>query len=469
MACARCAVAPNWEDKVARTLIRNAIILTMDPEIGDLARGDVLIEDDRILRVGKRLRAGSAQIFDASRMIVMPGFVNAHLHSWQTGIRGIAGNWAIPQYLQLMHARIAPQFTAEDIYLANLVGALNQIANGATTIFDWCHNNATPDHTDGAIDGLAQSGIRAVFGHGSPKPDAAAGALPFTHIPHPRAEIARLAGGRLAGDGRITLAMAALGPDFSTFEVTEHDFRLAREFDILISAHVWGAPTRMNKDGYRRLAGKGLLGPDHNLVHGNYLGERELSLLVDHGVSVTVTPEVELQMSHGTPLTGRLRARGVRPSIGVDVESNISGDMFTVMRMTLQTQRALDNKAAARVKRGAAGALSITPREALEWATIEGARALRLDDRIGSLTPGKQADLIMIDADALNLFPVHNAIESVVFHANGANVDTVMVAGRILKKGGRLRYRGLADKKDRLRRSGRRILTKAGLPPFAPA
>ena len=449
---------------MAKTLIKNGWVVTLDPKLGDTRGGDILVEDDRIVRVGRRLRATDVKIVDANGMIIMPGFVNAHLHTWQTGIRGIAGNWSIPEYLGLMHAKIAPRFTADDTYIANLVGALNQISNGATTIFDWCHNNATPAHTDGAIAGLKESCIRAVFGHGSPKPDTKEGELPFTHIPHPRNEIERLRRGPFASDdGLMTLAMAILGPDFSTYEVTEHDFRLARELDLLVSAHTWGAPNRMNKDGYQKLARKGLLGPDHNLVHGNYLGDRELKLVVDHGVSVTVTPEVELQMSHGTPLTGRIRALGARPSTGVDVESNISGDMFTVMRMTLQTQRALDNKETAKKTKAPAQALTISPREALEWATIDSARALRLDHRVGSLTPGKQADIILIDTDALNLFPVHDPIESIVFHANGSNVDTVMVAGRVLKKAGRLRFRGLAEKKEHLAKSGRRILKGAGL------
>ena len=437
--------------------IRNAHVLSLDPAVGDLLKGDIVVEGGTISRIGRRLRASGARVIDASGMIAMPGFVNAHLHTWQTGIRGIAGNWSIRQYLETMHARIAPRYTAEDTYIANLVGALNQIACGATTIFDWCHNNATPAHSDAAIDGLEESGIRAVFGHGSPKPDADQGAPPFTHIPHPRSEIERLRKGRLSSDdARVTLAMAALGPDFSTYEVTEHDFRLAREYGILISAHTWGAPTRLNRNGYRRLAKKGLLGPDHNMVHGNFLGDAELRLLIDRGVSVTVTPEVELQMSHGTPLTGRLRALGARPSLGVDVESNISGDMFTVMRMALQTQRALDNKAAAKANGGAGPAIS--PREALEWATVEGARALGLEDRIGSLAPGKAADLILVDGSHINLFPVHDPVESVVFHANPSNVDTVMVGGRILKRGGKLRYRGLRDRQEALAESARRIL-----------
>lgn len=422
--------------------IRNAQILSLDPAIGDIPKGDIVVEGGGISRIGRRLRAPGATVIEASGMIAMPGFVNGHLHTWQTGIRGIAGNWSIRQYLEGMHARIAPRYTADDTYIANLVGALNQIACGATTIFDWCHNNANPAHSDAAIDGLEESGIRAVFGHGSPKPDASEGAPPFTHIPHPRGEIERLRKGRLSSDdARVTLAMAALCPDFSTIEVTEHDFRLAREYSLLVSAHTWGAPTRLNRNGYRRLAKQGLLGPDHNLVHGNFLGDAEL----------------KLQMSHGTPLTGRLRSLGARPSLGVDVESNISGDMFTVMRMALQTQRALDNKRAVRAN----GAVAISPREALEWAAIEGARALRLENRIGSLAPGKAADLILIDGSHINLFPVHDPVESVVFHANSSNVDTVTIGGGIVKRGGRPRYRGLRAKQEALAKSARRILGRA--------
>ena len=389
----------------------------------------------------------------------MPGFVNAHIHTWQTGIRGVAGNWSIPEYLNEMHARIAPRYTANDTYLANLVGALNQISLGATTVFDWCHNNATPAHSDGGVRGLKESGIRAVFGHGSPKPDAKKGALPFTHIPHPRSELERLRKSELSDDdGLVTLAMAALGVDFSTWEVTEHDFRLAKELNLLISTHVWGAPNRLNPDGYKKLAKLKLLDKRHNMVHGNYLSDDELKIVIDSGASVTITPEVEIQMGHGAPLIGRVRALGGKPSLGVDVESNISGDMFTVMRMALQPQRLLDNQVVAKATKAPAQKLSIKPREALQWATIDSARALGLDKKVGSLKPGKQADIILIDTNDLNLFPVHNPVESIVFHANGSNVDTVMVAGKILKQNKKLKFRGLDQKKEQLARSGRKIL-----------
>ena len=444
---------------MTQTLIKNGSIISMDRKVGDFDRGDILIEEDKIIKIARIIRAPNATVIDANGMIVMPGFVNAHIHTWQTGLRGIAGNWSIPEYLHGMHANIAPQYTANDTYLGNLIGSLNQISNGATTIFDWCHNNATPGHTDAAISGLQETGIRAVFGHGSPKPDAKKGQLPYTHMPHPRSELERLRKGVFASDAKlITLAMAALGPDFSTWEVTEHDFKLAKELDLIISAHVWGAPNRMNKDGYQKLAKMKLLGPNHNLVHGVYLSPSELKLIVDSGASITVTPEVELQMSHGVPLTGRLRELGVQPSIGVDVESNISGDMFTIMRMTMQTQRNLDNQLIAHKTKMPAQKLSIKPKEALAWATIESAKALRLDKKIGSLKPGKQADLILINKNDLNLFPVNNAVEAVVFHANGSNVDTVMIAGKIRKRNGKLTYREIEKKKALLARSSQRIL-----------
>ncbi len=444
---------------MTQILIKNGSIISMDRKIGDFDRGDILIENDKISKIARSVRAPKASMIDAKDMIVMPGFVNAHIHTWQTGLRGIAGNWSIPEYLHTMHANIAPRYTAHDTYLGNLIGALNQISNGATTIFDWCHNNATPSHTDAAIDGLVESGIRAVFGHGSPKPDAKKGQKPYTHIPHPRSELERLRKGFFSSNSKlITLAMAALGPDFSTWDVTKHDFTMAKDLDLIISAHVWGAPNRMNKDGYQKLFKMKLLGPNHNLVHGVYLSDKELKLIVDSGASVTVTPEVELQMGHGSPLTGRLRDLGVQPSIGVDVESNISGDMFTIMRMTMQNQRNLDNKRIASKTKIPAQKLSIAPKEALAWATIESAKALQLDKKIGSLKPGKRADIIFINKKDLNLFPVNNAIEAVVFHANGSNVDTVIINGKIMKRNGKIIYRGIEKKKALLARSSRRIL-----------
>ena len=444
-------------------LFKNASVISMDANIGELANGDVLIENDTISGVGKNLDAGHAKTIDASNFILMPGFVDAHLHTWQTGIRGIAGNWSITEYVRNMHANLATMYTPEDTYLGNLIGSLNQINCGVTSVLDWCHNNHTPDHSDAAIDGLEQAGIRALFCHGTPKPDPKDGALPYGEIPHPRSEIVRLRNQRFPSNGHIVnLGMAILGTDWSTYEVTTHDMKLAREFDLIVSSHIWGGPNGKNPDGVNRMAKDGLLSPNFNVVHGNYLTDEQLQLLGDAGSTITVTPEIELYMSHARPLTGRLRKIGMRPSLGVDVESGISGDMFTVLRMALQSQRMFDNLQADE-EGERLDSVSISPYEALQWATINGACVLGLEDKIGSITPGKQADLILIRTDDLNLFPVHDPIEAVVFQANPGNVDTVLIAGRFVKQNGQLSYPHLRQKMDALAASGERLLSNSAV------
>jgi cytosine/adenosine deaminase-related metal-dependent hydrolase len=442
-------------------LIKSGTIVAMDARVGDIGRGDVLIENDRIAEIAPRIDAGEAEVIDATRMIVMPGFVNAHIHTWQTALRGIAADWTIPEYLHNMHAGLAPSFTPEDIFISNLVGALNQLNAGVTTLVDWCHNNPTPAHTDAAIDGLAEAGIRAVFLHGSPKPDPKPGQPHFSEIPHPRGEIERLTKARFAGkNGRLTLGMAVLGPAYSTYEVSRHDLALAREMDMVCSMHVGGGQM-CTPDGFPRLVAEGLMGPRVNIVHGNNLGEDQLRPLVDHGASVTVTPECELQMGFGDCLTGRLRALGSAPSIGSDVESSLGGDMFTNMRMALQAQRNVDNKRVIAETRKAPERISITCREALEWATIAGARMVGLDRRIGSLAPGKQADIVLLRTDDLNMTPVIDPVHSIVLHAGPANVDTVFVAGRLVKRQASLLYRDLARRKSELVAASTALLARA--------
>ena len=448
---------------MVRTLIKAGTIVAMDDEVGDLRQGDVLIEDDRIAAVAPSLDAGDAAVIDASDMIVMPGFVNAHIHTWQTGLRGVAGDWTIPEYLHNMHAAIAPRFAPEDIRIANLVGALNQLNSGVTTMVDWCHNNPTPAHSDAAIDGLNEAGIRAVFLHGSPKPDPKPGQKHFSEIPHPRGEIERLARDRLPSkDALVTLGMAVLGPAYSTYEVSRADLALAREMGMLVSMHVGGGAMR-TPDGFPRLVAEGLVDGRMNIVHGNNLAGDQLRALVESGASVTVTPETELQMGFGPCLTGRLRALGSAPSLGSDVESSLGSDMFTNMRMALQAQRALDNDRVIEETGRAPERISIGCREALAWATINGAKMVGLDRRIGSIRPGKQADIVLLRADDLNLVPVVDPVRSIVLHAGIGNVDTVLVAGRVVKRGGTLLYRDLERRKAELNESSRRIVAGAGL------
>jgi cytosine/adenosine deaminase-related metal-dependent hydrolase len=448
-----------------RLLIQNATVITMDPQSGDLWPGDILIEGKQVAAIGPRINPADAEIFDGRAFIVIPGLVNAHMHTWQTGLRAISSNWTLLEYFRWVHAGLATRFLPDDIRIATLAGALNQLNCGTTTLVDWCHNNPTPAHTDAAIEGLRESGIRAAFFHGSPKPDPKPGEPHFSEIPHPRSEVERLLRGPFGSRNQLlTLGLAILGPHYSTLDVALHDFRLAREFGLVASMHQGGGPAKTPK-GWDVLEQEGLVGDFVNIVHGNDLSDDQLSRFVDRGVTFSVEPENEMAQGHGHPITGRLRKLGAAPSLGVDLESVISGDMLTVARIALSHQRALDN-AACRAATGAIPETSTIPvREALSWLTVQGARMLGMQDRIGSIAPGKQADLVFIRADALNLWPVHDPVATVVMQANLANIDSVMVAGEWRKRDGRLLFHDLDRVKAELSRSGSRILAELGWRP----
>ena len=448
-----------------RTLIKGAAIVSMDAAIGDLRSGDVLVEDDRIAAVAPSIAADDAALIDASHMLLLPGLINGHLHTWQTGLRGLAADWTVAEYMQAMHRGLATLFRPEDIHVANLMGALNQINNGATTLVDWCHNNPTPEHSDAAVRGLDDAGIRALFLHGSPKPDPKPGQRHFSEVPMPRAEIERFCKGRFASrDGLVTFGLAILGPYYSTYDVARADLAMAREFDLLASMHVGGG-TGLVPDGFERLLDDNLVDRHLTIVHGNDIAPDTVRRIVDRGGPFTVTAEIELQMGYGDPLTGILHAKKAPISIGTDVEPAVGSDLFTCMRLTLQHERnrgILETLArtGSRPQRA-----DLTCRDALSWVTMDAARVAGLDHRIGSVTPGKQADLLLLRTDALNMTPMHDLAGCAVMQAATANVDTVMIAGRTVKKGGRLLAPGLPEKLSALQRSGERILADfAALP-----
>jgi cytosine/adenosine deaminase-related metal-dependent hydrolase len=467
-----------------KLLIKNGCILSMDPAVGNLPKGDVLVVDGRIAEIGASIAATADEVIDADGQIVMPGLINAHIHTWQTALRGLGGDWAGSDYFKFFHATLAPRYTPEDTYIATLVGALAQIDAGVTTIFDWCHNNSTPAHSDAAVDALMESGIRAVFGHGTVKPQPKPGEPHFSQVPHPIAEIHRLRRDRLSSDeALVTLAMCILGPDYSTLDVSRQDFRAARELGLLSSSHVWGRSNRLVKEGYRTIAAEGLLGPDHNIVHGNYIEDDELRVIVDHGASVTSTAAIELRYHVREPLSGRVRRMGGAPSIGVDSEVSLRGDMFEVMRFALHAQRMFDNQETVRrIESGDDGVaadfvrnnlkvigtggspiekVSLKTAEVLDWATVNNASAVGLGGRTGSLTLGKQADIILLRRDHLHILSAQNPAEAVVYYAQSSDVDTVIIAGRKVKSGGRLVFPGLERKKRELLASADRLLQAA--------
>jgi cytosine/adenosine deaminase-related metal-dependent hydrolase len=445
---------------MTRTLIRGASIVTMD-EQGELREGDLLVQDERIAAIGPRIASDDAEVVDGRGCIVIPGLVNAHMHTWQTALRGLASNWTLLEYFGKMHAGLATVFTPDDIAIATLMGALNQLNCGTTTLGDWCHNNPTPEHNDAAIAALRQSGIRAAFFHGTPKPDPKPGERPFWETPHPRAEVERLLA-RHGGDPLLSIHAAVLGPHYATLAVALHDFRMARELGIIASLHQGGGAAR-TPDGWDRLEAEGLLGEHVNIVHGHALSDAQLERFCGLGMSFSAAAENEMSQGHGHPITGRLRRFGRAPSLGVDLESVQGGEMLAQARIALGIQRSLDNVAYREAHGTIPPTTTVTTREALSWVTVEGARMLGQANRIGTLAAGKQADLVLVRADTLNMQPVHDLVSTVVMQASLANIDSVMVAGRWKKRRGQLLDVELAPRLDALRASGERITRAMGL------
>jgi cytosine/adenosine deaminase-related metal-dependent hydrolase len=419
-----------------RVLIGGGYILTMDTGIGDLLPADVLVEDGRIVAVERSIDAEDCEVVDASSSIVIPGFVDTHRHTWETVLRGVAPDMSLGDYLPVVLGVFAPAYRAEDVYAANYLGSLEAIDAGITTLLDWSHINNTPEHSDAGIRGLQNAALRAVYCYGCPNTSLADWWLE-SNLKSP-VDIHRVRDQYFASDtGLITLAMGTRGPGFTTPEVVRHDWQLARDVGAPISVHVGMGPVAGRLSMVKRLHELGLLGDDTTYVHCNYLSDEELDLIAATGGRATVSPSVELVMGHGIPPTGRLLERGIRPGLGVDAVTTVPGDMFTQMRFAHAVQRGMAQDASFRANLDDCGPL-VTAREVLEFATIEGARVCGLADRTGSLTPGKQADLVLLKFDYTNTWPLIDPASTVVLQADTKNVDMVMVGGRFLKREGAL-------------------------------
>ncbi|GAA5032620.1 amidohydrolase family protein [Microbacterium fluvii] len=380
---------------------------------------DVLVEGEEIVQVGPGLVAADAEIVDCSERIVMPGLVNAHLHTWQTGLRSIGADWTLSEYLSNMHGTIAGLYRPADMRINGLAGALSLLAGGTTTVGDWCHGSADPEHSDAAIEGLKDSGIRGVFLHGTPYRAIRSGS---------RSELDRLID--TWHSDVITIGMAIRGPQLSPGWRAADDMRAAAERGIVASMHQSGG---VLKPAWRDVRDARLFGPLTNIAHGAGLDDEWLSYLVDAGATFTTTTENELGQGHGRPITARLLSWGTAPSLGTDTSAVVGDDLFSIARTALAIQRSADHEQHRRDTGIFAPTATVTARQALEWATVEGARALGLGDRVGRLEPGLQADLIVLDARAANLWPAHDAVAAALQSSFG-NVESVMVAGKWRKR-----------------------------------
>ncbi|MEV7387896.1 MULTISPECIES: amidohydrolase family protein [unclassified Streptomyces] len=431
---------------MSRILLRGAQVITMTPDRPDAEQVDILVDGDRIAAVHGNVEVVDAEVVDFSGRIIIPGLVNAHLHTWQTALRSVGADWTLMEYLTHLHGECVGHYTPDDMHISNLAGALNQINCGTTTVGDWCHNVLSPEHADAAVEGLAQAGIRAVFLHGTP--------YRAPEIPHPLAEIDRLLDGPVRDHALLTLGMALQGPQYSSAATAVADFQAGAERGLVVSMHQSGGEPA---PGWEAVRAAGLFSPLTNIVHGADLPDDWIKTLVEAGVTFTTTPENELGQGHGTPITGPLLHLGAAPSLGTDVDTVVPGKLLTAARIALAHQRSLDHAQHRQTTGMYANTPSVTAKQALAWATVEGAKALGLADQVGRIEVGLQADLVAIDARAFNLWPAHDPVATVL-HADIANIEAVMIAGRWRKLHHSLLATGLDDLKDQLHGSGERLL-----------
>ncbi len=425
--------AGDGPGKGQKILIRQGIVITMSEDSSDLTPGDVLIDGDRIAAVDHRIDAPDAFVIDAKNMIVIPGMIDTHRHTWQSTLHAVGPDWLLSDYFRVMRGVLGPVYRPEDLYAATYLGAMEAIDSGITTLVDWAHLMNSPAHADASVEALQDAGIRAVFAYGNSN----AGFQLPNSIRLDAADARRVRDQHFsASDDLVTMALAVRGPDYSEQDVWVDDFKTARDLGLPITVHVGSNGSYSYSVG--QLFKEKLLGPDVTHVHCVSLRADEYKMIADTGGTVSISVEAEMHLGCGATPLSRLLAKGIRPSISTDVPSVVSCDIFGALRMTLGahrgdlSQQMLDHPDKQTVSR-------LTTRDMLEFATLRGAAAAGLARKVGQLVPGMQADIVLVSYNRIGLFPLHNPTALVVMNATPADVDTVLIGGNIVKRNGKLR------------------------------
>lgn len=398
-------------------LIRNAFVMTMDRAVGDLPGTDVHIRAGRIAAVGPRIAAPAAQVIDGGGMIALPGLIETHWHVWTTLLRSMAGDRSEHGYFPTSRT-LGACYRADDMYVSARLALAEAIHSGITFVHDWCHNVRDPEFAESALRALREAGIRARFSYGTP-----AG--------HPHSETIDLADfrrlheqwQRYASGGLLSFGLAWRGAGGAA---PLRDYAAARELGLPVSVHANNFAA--SAGGIAALAAQGLLGPHVQVIHAIWSSPEEIRALAVSGASVSLSPFTELRIGFGMPLTGDFLAAGVPVGLSVDTPTLAgNADLFAIMK-------AVQNIENGRTR----NEFALSARRVLELATIEGARSMGIDSLVGSLVPGKRADLILVNTRQVNLGVFSEPAHLLVEAAQPANVDTVIVDGRILKRGGAL-------------------------------
>jgi len=457
-----------------RYVIRGGHVTSMDPAVGDFVKADVLVEGKKILAVGPNLHAGGAGEIDARGKIVMPGFVDTHHHQFETALRSFLANGVLindqsgsasanPSYFEYILLTFAPVYRPEDVYISELFGGLAQLDDGVTTVHDVSQIHHSPAHSDAAIRALFNTGRRAAFGYFE-----SAGGVAGNQYPQ---DAVRIKNQYFSSSDQL-VHMIMGGEVYLGDATADQSWTIGRQLDLQIAAHIL-SPFSIRPIFDRLAAGTGGnghigIGPDNLFIHMTGMSDTAWQRVKDVGAQVSIAFPIEMNMRHGMPPILRMQSLGMEPSLSSDVEVTMTADFFTQMRVCMNMQRMVVNQMVLDSPNGnqnlpdprnwelpqtaatvpgffpywptppAGIPAPLTTRDVLRFATINGAKHLRLDKKTGSLTPGKEADIIILDAEAINVAPLNNVPGAVVSLMDRTNVETVIVAGKVRKWKGKL-------------------------------
>jgi cytosine/adenosine deaminase-related metal-dependent hydrolase len=410
-------------------VIRDAYVMTMDGALGDIAGGSVHVRNGAIAAVGKDLKAPGAAVIDGRRCIVLPGLVDTHWHMWTTFLRSMAGDKAVDGYFPVT-TRYGQAMEPIDMYRSTRLAAAEAINTGLTTVGNNCHNVRSHDHAVADMRGVAETGVRCRWSYG-----------PYRGMPAgTRIDLADVEGlhrdwDKYSNGGLLSLGLAwggiPTGPDAakSTVEMdgARKEFDTARRLGIPIAVH-WASRENTPPGQTEALARGNFLGKDVLLIHMLATSPAEMKLVAAAGSPISVSPGSELRIGYGGTKATEFMDAGILVAVSVDtVPLTGSANFFGILKLLRNAENAK-----------AFNEFKLTARRALEMGTIDGARALGLDSQIGTLTPGKRADVIMVRTDGLDMGVFTDPAHMLVEAAEEADVDTVVVDGRILKRGGKL-------------------------------
>jgi 5-methylthioadenosine/S-adenosylhomocysteine deaminase len=476
--------APSDTGKPGRRyLIRGGSVMSMDPSVGDFPEADVLIEGKKIVAIGKNLQVGGATPIDARGKIVMPGFIDTHHHQFETVLRSFLADGVLindgsgspsgsTTYFEFILLTFAPVYRPQDVYINELFGGLSQLDDGVTTVHDVSQIHHSPQHSDAAIQALFDTGRRAAFGYFESAGAAILGTNPGNKYPVDATRIKQQ--WFSSSDQLVTMIMG--GEVY--LEGYEKAWQIGRQLGLQVAAHILSPfgirPTldllAQGKGGDSGTLG---LGPDNLFIHMTGMSDLGWNGVKNAGAQVSVAFPIEMNMRHGDPPIIKLQSLGMEPSLSVDVECTMTADFFTQMRVAMNMQRMVVNQMV--LEQGAFEFPSqwptpdpslpplLTTRDVLRYGTMNGAKALRLDGKVGSLKPGKEADIIILDAEAINVAPLNQVPGAVVSLMDRTNVETVIVAGKIRKWKGKLLDVNLNKLRNDLENSRDYVFGKAGI------